>query len=279
MMVAGARFGTIFAAFWRNTYEIIIVRNMNDYIEINDNYDRGSYVRSTTGSAATTFSGVMTRVYLWMTAALTLTAGTAFFTASSPALLQIIFGNSASIWILFILELGLVMGVSAGISRLSPTTATALFLLYSVVNGLTLSVIFFAYSIGTIYQAFFASALTFGAMSLFGYTTKKDLSGLGSFLFMGLIGLIIASVINIFWGNSVMDAIITYVGVFLFVGLTAYDTQKIKQMCYAVDQGSAMGYSDAAAPRRIAILGALTLYLDFINLFLYLLRLFGRNRD
>ena len=116
-------------------------------------------------------------------------------------------------------------------------------------------------------------------MSLYGYTTKKDLSGIGSYLIMGLIGLIIASLINIFWNNGVMDAIITYIGVFIFVGLTAYDTQKIKQMSYAVEQGEALGYTDAAAPRRIAIIGALTLYLDFINLFLYLLRLFGRSRD
>jgi hypothetical protein len=221
----------------------------------------------------------MTRVYVWMTAALFLTAGTAFFTASSPALLQVIFGNSIAVWVLFILELGLVMGISAGINRLSPTTATALFLLYSVVNGLTLSVIFFAYELGTIYQAFAASALTFGAMSFVGYTTKKDLSSLGGYLIMGLIGLIIASVINIFWSNSVMDTIITYIGVFIFIGLTAYDTQKIKEMSYAVEQGESMGYTDAAAPRRIAILGALTLYLDFINLFLYILRLFGRSRD
>jgi FtsH-binding integral membrane protein len=214
-----------------------------------------------------------------MTAALFLTAGTAFFTASSPALLQVIFGNSIAVWVLFILELGLVMGISAGINRLSPTTATALFLLYSVVNGLTLSVIFFEYELGTIYQAFAASALTFGAMSFVGYTTKKDLSSLGGYLIMGLIGLIIASVINIFWSNSVMDTIITYIGVFIFIGLTAYDTQKIKEMSYAVEQGESMGYTDAAAPRRIAILGALTLYLDFINLFLYILRLFGRSRD
>ena len=255
---------------------------MKDYIEIQDSYDRGystaSYQNKPTAGTFT-FSSVMKGVYMWMAAAMCITAGVAFFTASSPALLNLIYGNSAAIWVLFLAELGLVMWISAGINRLSPTTATALFLLYSAINGLTLSFIFFAYEIGTIYQAFAASALTFGAMSLFGYTTKKDLSGLGSFLFMGLIGLIIASVINIFWGNSMMDAIITYIGVFLFVGLTAYDTQKIKQMCYAVDQGSAMGYSDAAAPRRIAILGALTLYLDFINLFLYLLRLFGRNRD
>lgn len=250
-----------------------------DYIEIKDNYDRGSYAHSSAPSGVTTLSAVMSRVYAWMTATLLLTAGTAYITATTPALLQLIYGNSAAIWVLFLGELGLVMGISAGITRLSPTTATALFLLYSVVNGLTLSSIFFAYSMGTIYQAFAAAALTFGGMSLVAYTTKKDLSGLGGILIMALIGLIIASVINIFWGNSAMDAIITYVGVFIFVGLTAYDTQKIKQMSYAVEQGSVMGYTDAAAPRRIAILGALTLYLDFINLFLYILRLFGRNRD
>lgn len=250
---------------------------MKDYIEIQDSYDRGysstSYMHQSQ-TRAFTFSSVMKRVYIWMTAALFLTTAVAFFTASSPALLQLIFGNPAAIWILFGGELALVMGISWGINKLSPTTATALFLLYSALNGLTLSSIFFAYSIGTIYQAFAASALTFGVMSLFAMTTKRDLSGLGSILIMALIGLIIASVINIFWANSTMDAIITYAGVFIFVGLTAYDTQKIKQMSAAVEYSS-----DAALPRRFAILGALTLYLDFINLFLYILRLLGRSRD
>ena len=152
--------------------------------------------------------------------------------------------------------------------------ALMLFLVYSVVNGLTLASIFFAYSIGTIYQAFAASALTFGAMSVLGHTIKKDLSGLGGIMMMALIGLIIASVVNIFWSNSVLDAIVTYIGVFLFVGITAYDTQRIKAACIAAEQ-----YGDAAAPKRVAISGALSLYLDFINLFLYLLRLFGRGRD
>ena len=251
----------------------------NDYIEIQDSYDRGGYTHSTTSTGVTTFSGIMSRVYLWMTAALLLTAGTAYLTTASPALLQLIYGNAWAVWVLIIAELGLVFSISGGINRMSPTTATTLFLVYSVVNGLTMSCIFFVYSLGTIYQAFAAAALTFGAMSLYGYTTKKDLSGLGSYLFMGLIGLIIASFINILWGNSLMDVIITYFGVFLFVGLTAYDTQKIKELSAAVEAGTQMGYADAAAPRRIAIIGALQLYLDFINLFLYLLRLFGRGRD
>lgn len=250
---------------------------MSDYIELQDNYDRGG---TSTGflSGATSFSGVMTRVYIWMTAALCITAASAFFTIGSPTLLNLIFGNSVAIWVLFAAELGLVMGVSGGISRLSPTMATALFLLYALVNGLTLSVIFFAYDLGTITQAFAASALTFGAMSIYGMTTKRDLSGLGSYLFMGLIGLIIASIINIFWANSLMDALITYIGVFIFIGLTAYDTQKIKNLAAQAEISTEMGYGDAALPRRIAILGALTLYLDFINLFLYILRLFGRKR-
>lgn len=248
---------------------------MKDYIEIQDNYNRGYYDRSVSSPfGAVSFSSVLTRVYLWMTAALCLTAGVAFFTASSPALLQLIYGNSAAIWILIIAELGLVMGITSGISRLSPSTATMLFLLYSALNGLTLSSIFFAYSLGTIYQAFAASALTFGTLSIYGATTKKDLSGLGGILLMALIGLIIASVINYFWANSALDAIITYAGVFIFVGLTAYDTQKIKAL-----SAQAEGSNDAALPRRIAILGALTLYLDFINLFLYILRLFSRNRN
>lgn len=255
-------------------------KTMKDYIEIQNNYDRGEYAPSTTSATGVSaFSGIMSRVYLWMTVALLLTAGTAFLTLSSPALLQLIYGNAAAVWILFAAELILVISLSTAINRLSPTTATMLFLAYAAVNGFTLSSIFFVYSMGTITQAFAASGLTFGAMSLVGATTKRDLSGLGGILFMALIGLIIASVINIFWANSTMDAIITYVGVFIFVGLTAYDTQKIKQMSAAVEQGSVMGYTDAAAPRRIAILGALTLYLDFINLFLYILRLFGRGRD
>ena len=248
---------------------------MNDYIETQDNYDRGYYARSySPNSGVLSFSSVMTRVYLWMTVALVLTAGASFLTVASPALLNLIFGNQAVIWVLFGIELLLVMGISMGINRLSPVTATALFLLYSVLNGVTLSSIFFAYSLGTITQAFAASGLTFGAMSFVGWTIKKDLSGFGRILIMALIGIIVASVINIFWSNSILDSIITYAGVFLFVGLTAYDTQKIKAMSEAAE-----AYGDISATRRVAILGALSLYLDFINLFLYILRLLGRNRN
>lgn len=255
-----------------------------------DNYDRGysrtpqtsyddipSYGYDNTEAVNTSgisFAGVMTRVYTWMFAALVITAGTAWLTAHMPGLLNLIYSNQAVVWVLFGAELALVIGISWGINRLSPSMALMLFLVYSVVNGLTLASIFFAYSIGTIYQAFAASALTFGAMSVLGHTIKKDLSGLGGIMMMALIGLIIASVVNIFWSNSVLDAIVTYIGVFLFVGITAYDTQRIKAACIAAEQ-----YGDAAAPKRVAISGALSLYLDFINLFLYLLRLFGRGRD
>ena len=253
---------------------------MNDYIEIKDHYDRGTY-QASSGSmtGAGLLSGVMTRVYIWMAAALAITAGTAFLTISSPALLQMIYGRPLVIWIFIAAELLLVISLSTAINRMSPTVATAIFLAYAAVNGFTLSSLFFVYSIGTITQAFAASALTFGALSIFGATTKKDLSSLGGILFMALIGLIIASVVNIFWANSTMDAIITYAGVFIFLGLTAYDTQKIKAMTSAVEDSVVNGYCDAAMPRKIAIIGALTLYLDFINLFIYILRLFARNRD
>lgn len=238
---------------------------MYDYEE--NNYDRGFNPLSTAQGLLT---GVMTRVYGWMMAALLITTGVALFTVSSPAMLSLIYGNSAAIWVLFIVEIGLVIWLSAGINKMSQSTATIVFLLYAALNGLVLSGIFFTYELGTIYAAFGASALTFGAMSFVGYVTKRDLSGLGGILLMALIGIIIASVVNIFWANSTLDSIITYVGVFLFVGLTAYDTQRIKQM---------VSYSDASVVGKVAILGALSLYLDFINLFLYILRLLGRSRN
>ncbi len=241
---------------------------MNDY-NIN-NYDRGT----SAFSGVSFFTGVMTRVYAWMTAALLITAGAAVFVANNPTMLQVIFGNSAVLMGLVIAELALVIGLSWAINRLSPTTAAVMFVIYSLINGVTLSSIFFAYQIGTIYSAFAATALTFGGMSLVGYTTKKDLSGFGGLLFMGLIGIIIASVVNMFWHNTIMDSIITYIGVFMFVGLTAYDTQRIKAMSAQAEYSG-----DPSAASKVAIMGALALYLDFINLFLYLLRLLGRNRD
>ena len=239
---------------------------MNDYTT---NYDRGNGF-----TGINVFASVMTRVYGWMTIALLLTAGVAVYTAYSPQLLYAIYGSQAGIWILMIAELAIVVTLSAAINRLSPTTAALLFLGYSALNGLTMATIFFAFERSTIYQAFFATALTFGGMSLFGYTTKRDLTSLGGFLGMTLLGLVIATLVNMFMRSEGLSMILTYVGVFLFVGLTAYDTQKIKQMTYAVQ---ASGNDSMIG--RVAILGALSLYLDFINLFLYILRLFGRRSD
>jgi len=239
---------------------------MNDYT---NNYDRGNGL-----TGVNVFASVMTRVYGWMTLALFLTGGVAVYTASSIDLISLIYGSQAGIWILMIAELGIVVTLSSAINRLSPVTAVALFLIYSALNGLTMATIFFAFERSTIYQAFFASALTFGGMSIFGYTTKRDLTSLGGFLVMTLLGLVIATVVNLFMQSAGFSMILTYVGVFLFVGLTAYDTQKIKQMTMSVQ-----ATGDEAMVGRVAILGALSLYLDFINLFLYILRLFGRRSN
>jgi FtsH-binding integral membrane protein len=210
-------------------------------------------------------------VYGWMGAGLTLTGVVSALTISSPAALQLIFGTKWVFYALLFGELGLVIWLSSAITRLSARAATGMFLFYAALNGVTFAVIFLAYTRTSIASTFFITAGTFGAMSLFGYVTKKDLSSWGSFLFMGLIGVIIASVVNIFLKNPMIYWVVTYCGVIVFVGLTAYDTQKIKAM-------AAQGFSDSDTERKGAIIGALKLYLDFINLFLMLLRIFGRRR-
>ena len=221
---------------------------------------------------STAFSALMRKVFIWMTLALVITGVTAYGVATTPSLLIAIVTNKALFWGLIIAELALVFAVSGAINRLSLATATLLFVLYSLVNGATLSVIFLAYSMPAIIQTFFITAGTFGVMALVGYTTKTDLTSLGKLLFMALIGLVIATVVNMFVGSTGFDYILSYVGVLIFVGLTAYDTQKIKQMCMqAPDAGEHM--------QKLALLGALSLYLDFINLFLYLLRIFGNSKD
>ena len=227
----------------------------------------------TSAARAEVVNAFMRGVYGWMFAGLLVTAGLAFYVATTPAIAQMIWSNQILLIGLMLGELGLVIGLSAAIHRLSGTMATGLFLLYSALNGITLSVIAAVYAPGAIVNAFVTSAGMFGAMSLYGLTTKKDLTSWGSFLFMGLIGIIIASVVNIFLQSPMMHFIISGVGVLVFTGLTAYDTQKLKHM------GEAAPMDDATAIRRGTILGALTLYLDFINLFLMLLRLFGGSRD
>lgn len=216
-------------------------------------------------------NGVMHRVYAWMTAGLLVTGAVAMFVASSTALTSIIFGNPFLFFGLFIVQIVAVIGLSAGINRLSPAAATAIFMGYAALNGLTFAAIFLAYTAASIASTFFITAGTFGAMSLYGYVTKRDLSGVGTFAIMALIGLLIATVVNIFLRSEMLYWILTYAGVLIFVALTAWDTQKIKRLAAQV--------SDETSAGRVAIIGALTLYLDFINLFIYLLRLFGARRN
>ena len=206
-------------------------------------------------------------VYAWMFSGLLLTAAAAYWVVVSPAMKQLIFGTPLR-WVLLIGELGLVFFLSFRITKISAGTAAFVFLLFSALNGLTLSSIFFFYTAVAIYQAFFTAAAMFGAMSVYGMATKRDLTSWGSFFFMGLIGILICSVINIFLNSSGLAWVISFIGVFVFLGLTAYDTQKLK------------AYANSPELRgNLAVYGALALYLDFINLFLMLLRLFGGRRD
>lgn len=221
-------------------------------------------------SLAAAFPALMRKVYLWMTMALVITGICAYGVATSPALVQMVYGSRAAIWVLFIVEIGLVFYTTARIDRLSLSTATTLFIIYSALNGVTLSSIFMVYAMTSIAKVFFITAATFGAMAVYGYFTKRDLTKFGSLFFMVLIGVIIASLVNWFLKSAMFDLILSYIGVALFVGLTAWDSQQIKRalaMQPGLDEGS----------QKVALLGALSLYLDFINLFLYLLRIFGRS--
>lgn len=216
------------------------------------------------------FPALMRKVYLWMTMALVITGLCAWGTATSPAMVQLVFGNQVAIWVLLIAELGLVFYTTARINRLSLTTATTLFIIYSALNGVTLSSIFMVYAMTSIAKVFFITAGTFGVMALYGSVTKTDLSRFGNLFLMALFGLIIATLANFFIKSSGFDLILSYVGVVLFVGLTAWDSQQIKR---ALSMQAGMDES----AQKVALLGALELYLDFINLFLYLLRIFGRS--
>ena len=214
-------------------------------------------------------SGVMRRVYGKMTLGLLLTALTSFLMLLSPTLLGILFSSTATIFVLFAIEIGLVIYLSARIDKMSNGMANAMFFLYSALNGIALTPIFLAYTGTSIALTFAITAGTFGAMTVAGYVTKQDLSKFGSFLFMALIGLIICSLVNLFMRNSMMDWCISIAGVIIFVGLTAWDTQLIKRMC---------AEADSTMVGKVATMGALRLYLDFINLFLHLLRILG-NRN
>ncbi|OQX61242.1 MAG: hypothetical protein B5M56_09605 [Desulfococcus sp. 4484_241] len=219
-------------------------------------------------------NGFIRSVYNWMAIGLAITGLVAYYTAHSPSLLSFILGNQAVFFVLIIAELGMVFYLSARIQKIEASTATILFMVYSLLNGLTLSFIFIVYTASSIASTFFICAATFGACSIYGMATKRDLTGVGQFMFMGLIGIIIASIVNMFLRSPGMNAIINYIGVFVFVGLTAYDTQKLKQMALTQPEGL-----DAGVARKGAIMGALALYLDFINMFIFLLQIFGGRRD
>ena len=213
----------------------------------------------------------MVRVYNWMTAGLAITGFMAFYVSNNETIMGIIFGNPFMPIVLMIAQIGLVFWLASRVMQMSVSQATGVFMLYAGLTGVTFSFIFVVYTSASITSTFLVTAGTFGAMSLYGYTTKKDLTSWGSFLFMGLIGIIIASVVNMFMQSTMMHMIITYAGVLIFVGLTAYDTQKIKEM-------NILGNEGTDEDTKEAIRGALTLYLDFINLFLMLLRLMGDRR-
>ncbi len=217
-------------------------------------------------------STLLRSVYVWMTLALVITGFVSMYVAQSYQLISLIFGNKLALWDMLIAELAVVFYLSARINSISFTKATVMFIIYSILNGATLASIFLVYTMSSIASTFFVAAGTFGVMALYGYVTKSDLTRIGNICLMALIGLIIATLVSMFWQNSMLQMIITYAGVILFVGLTAYDSQKIKRLL------TADGIEVTEETQKIALLGALTLYLDFINLFLYLLRLLGDRK-
>ena len=213
----------------------------------------------------------ITKVFGWMAFALSVTAIVAMYVASSPSLVETFIYNRIAFFVLIFAELGLVIYLTARIEKMSSTQASAVFIGYSILNGLTLSVIFVIYTSESIASTFFVTSATFGVMAAYGYFTKKDLTTIGNIAFMGLIGIIIASVVNWFLKSEMLYWIVTYIGILIFVGLTAYDTQKIKKIGESVTADSETG-------KKSAILGALRLYLDFVNLMLLLLRVMGRRK-
>ena len=239
---------------------------------LNDNYENG-YSTAVQAENELTLkryvAGVMRKVYGKMSLGLLATAVTSFLMLSNESLLTLLFSSSATMWLLFAAELGLVIFLSARIDKMSSSMATTMFYIYSVLNGVTLTPIFLIYTGASIATTFAITAGTFGVMSIAGYVTKQDLSKFGSILFMALIGLVVCIIVNIFLQNTMFELLISAAGVLIFTGLTAWDTQAIKRMCAETDP-SMLG--------KVATMGALTLYLDFINLFLYLLRFFG-SRD
>jgi uncharacterized protein len=221
-------------------------------------------------SAAERITTFLRAAYGWMAAGLAVTAVVALFVASSEELVFAIARNRLLFWGVALAQLGVVFYLSARVNRLAPTTAAALFLGYSALTGLTFAVILYAFTRESVATTFFVTAGMFGALAMYGTVTSRSLAGWGQFLFMGLIGVVLASVVGIFWQNSLFQFLISFCGVIVFTGLTAYDAQRLKSMALALPEGQTGSY---------AIVGALTLYLDFINLFLFLLRFMGNRRD
>ena len=231
--------------------------------------ETNNLVRNYTAKAAQ--ATLLRSVYLWMTLALIITGFVAMYVAKSY-MANMMIQNSMMFWGVLIAEVALVWYLSARIYKMSFTTATILFIIYSILNGVTLSILLLVYTASSIATTFFVTAGTFGTMAIFGYITKKDLTRIGSLCIMGVIGIIIASLVNLFLQNSMMDMVISYIGVLLFVGLTAYDSQKIKRLL----SGDDIEVNEVT--QKIALMGAMTLYLDFINLFIYLLRILGDRK-
>ena len=227
-------------------------------------------VRNYTAKAAQ--ATLLRSVYLWMTLALIITGFVAMYVAKSYTLVNMMIQNSMMFWGVLIAEVALVWYLSARIYKMSFTTATILFIVYSILNGVTLSILLLVYTANSIATTFFVTAGTFGTMAIFGYITKKDLTRIGSLCIMGVIGIIIASLVNLFLQNSMMDMVISYIGVLLFVGLTAYDSQKIKRLL----SGDDIEVNEVT--QKIALMGAMTLYLDFIKLFIYPRRILGDRK-
>jgi FtsH-binding integral membrane protein len=221
-------------------------------------------------AAADRVNAFLRGVYGWMSAGLAITAVTAWLVAATPALVMTIVTNRVLFWGILIAQLGIVFGLSARVQSLAPATASLLFIVYSALTGLTMSVILLAYTGQSVATTFMVTAGMFGALAFYGTATRRDLSGLGSFLFMGLIGVVLASIVGLFWHNDALQFVISFIGVIVFTGLTVYDAQRLKAMALATPGGAIGSYQ---------IVGALTLYLDFVNLFLFLLRFTGSRRD
>ncbi|MCR4817962.1 MAG: Bax inhibitor-1/YccA family protein [Fretibacterium sp.] len=225
-------------------------------------------------SSVEVVNALFRRVYQWMAVGLILTAVTAYMVASSQAFLRFFYSSSVPLMVVAVAEVGLVLWLSMGINRISAGTAAASFAIYSVLNGILCSSVLLVYTQESVYTTFLSTAGMFGVMSVYGIYTRRNLTSLGSFLTMGLFGLIIAMVVNLFMGSSRMELIISALGIIIFLGLTAWDTWKIRQMGAQLEGGE-----DGVMMRKVAIIGALSLYLDFINIFLYLLRFMGKQRQ